>query len=111
MGTISHCPGNFPYGQLFRCGTEALEIAAILGPPVGHFQSEGDRFSMNAVRPADFRSVLELVCAALKDFAHALETSVDEPRGIAQYERLSRVHDIIRRQPVVQPARGLWIAN
>src|ERR1051325_1215365 len=60
---------NLSHGHL-PCGvTEAPDVALVLGEPVGDFQTEGDRFSVDAVRAADLRGMAELMCAEIEDFS------------------------------------------
>ncbi len=111
MRCVAHGAGNFSYGHLPRGVPEAIEVAAILGKPIGDFQAKRDRLGVHSVRAADLRRVLKLPRAAFEHLAETHEAVLDQSRGFAKLQGLRGVHDVIRRQAVVQPARGAGIAD
>ena len=90
---------------------ESFEVAAILGKPVGDFQTERDRLGMNSVRASDLRRVLKLARAAFQDFTEADQPMLDQARSFAKLQGLRGVHHVVRGHPVMQPARGVRIAD
>ena len=49
--------------------------------------------------------------APLEDLAETHQAVLDQARGFAKLQGLRGIHDIVRRQAVVQPARGGGIAD
>ena len=103
--------GNFPHGHFARGGREALGVAAIFGEPVRDFQSKRDRLGVNAVRAPDFGRVLEFPRALFEHLVEMRDAFFDQLRSVANEQRLRRVHDVVRCEAVVQPARRLGIAD
>ena len=66
---------------------------------------------MNAVGPADLRRVLKFVRALFQHFTEALEPRLNQARSLAHLQRLRRIHHVVRRQAVMQPARRCGIAD
>jgi hypothetical protein len=59
----------------------------------------------------DLRCVLKFARPAFEHFAEADEPVLDKARRLANLQGLRRVHDVVRGQAVMQPARGVGIAN
>src|SRR6266568_6813358 len=53
MRSRTHRAGNLSHGHLRRGVAKACNVALVFGEPVGNLQSEGDGFSMDAVRAAN----------------------------------------------------------
>ena len=84
---------------------EALLIALILRVPIRDLESEGDGLGVNPVRAANLRRVTKLLCPECKDVAEFREAALDKAGRVADEKRLRCVHDVVRRQAMVQPAR------
>ena len=82
------------------------QIAAGFFVPDGEFQPEGDRLGMDAVGAADLHRMLEFEGAALEHFAQlARDRSSRIAEACCDLQRLRGIDDVIRGQPVMEPAR------
>src|SRR6266571_4653752 len=91
--------------------TEALLIAAIFGKPVGDLETESNGLGVHAMSAADLRRVLKFVRALFQHLSETLEPRFDQARSLAHLQRLRRIHYVVRRQAVMQPARRFGIAD
>ncbi len=66
---------------------------------------------MYAVRAADLHRVLEFKRPALQHFAQLLETLQQNPRSLADLQRLRRIHNVVRRHAVMEPARRFGVSG
>ena len=92
------------YAQIFGGGLEARDIALRLRIPVGDFESEGDRFGVDAVGAADHRRILELKCPAFEHFGQALQVARDQRRCLLDEQCLRSIDHVVRGETVVEPA-------
>ena len=92
-------PRSLPSARSSRCRSRSSSKAqpASLAP-------KRDRLGMHAVRPAHHWSVAVLVRPGHHRSERALEPVEDEFAGVPGLKGQSRVEDVRRRQPVVQPA-------
>ena len=97
--------GELADAHLLGGHLEALDVALHLGVPVGKLQAEGDRLGMDAVGAADLRRVLELAARGASAHREASQVIADDGGGLLHQQRLRGVHDVVRGQSVVQPAR------
>ena len=106
-----HRARNLAHAQIFRRGAQPRQIAPGLFVPDGELQAERDGLGVNAVRAADLHRVLELERAALQHLAQRFETAQQNRRRLLQLQRLRGIHHVVRRQPVVQPARCFRVSR
>ena len=92
--------------MLLGGGFEAGDVAPHFGVPVEQLEAEGRRLGVDAVGSPDRGSVLEFEGAPLEDREQAYSIAVgNDGRGRFDLQRLRGVDDIVRSEPVVQPAR------
>ena len=111
MCGIAYCAGNFAESDLAGSLLEAINVTLIFGEPVGDFEAEGDGLGVDTVGTADLRRVLKFVSAQVKDFAEKDEIAFNDAGGVAQKQRLSGVDHVVGGHAIVEPARGVGIAN
>src|SRR5580692_8607689 len=61
---------------------------------------------MNPMGTPDLRCIPKLMRAQIQHLAEQHKSPLDELRSFANLQRLGGIDDVIRSQPVVQPARG-----
>ena len=92
-------------------GGEAREIALHFVVPESQFQAERDRLGVDAVRSPDLHRVLEFERARLQHRGQIVDAFENHFRSAAHQQGLRGVDDVVRRQPVMQPARRVRLAR
>ncbi len=105
MAERAHRARQLAHAHVLGRGVEAGSVALHLGVPVEQLEAEGGGLGVDAVGAADGGRVLELDGAALEHGQQRGDAVADERRGFFDLQRLRRVDDVVRREPVVQPAR------
>ncbi len=100
--------GELADAHVFGGSIEAGEVALHLGVPVEQLEAECRGLGVDAVRAADGRRVLELDGAALEHCEQRRKPVADERRRLFDLQGLRGVDNVVRREPVVQPA-GLGV--
>ena len=78
MGECADCARELAHAHVFSGGLETRNIALHLGVPVGQLESESDGLSMDPVRAAHHRSVLEFPGASLQHGGEAVQVFGDD---------------------------------
>src|SRR3954471_7747878 len=104
MGKNSYCAGELAYAHVFGRGNKARDVALRFRIPVGDLETEGDWFGVDSVGAADHGSVFEFPGAALEHFGEALQVLGDHFGRLADEQGLGGVDDVVRGEPVMEPA-------
>ena len=78
-----------------------------LVPPERQLQAERDRFGVYAVGASHLIRILILKRLLLEHRGELIEIALDQGRCAFNLQRLSGIDDIVRGQPVMEPARGI----
>ena len=104
MGTISDCTRKLANAHLFGSSSKAFQVTIHFVVEICEYQSEGDRFGMDAMRPADHGSVLEFQGPAAEYFMQTMEIVAENGGSFFDLQSLGSIDDVVRGQAVVQPA-------
>src|SRR5439155_3009275 len=83
---------------------DAVPRAVELERPAGELPAERGRLRVNAMRAADANGVPVLLRSCDDCRERAVDPFEDLTPGILNLQRQRRVHDVGRREPVVEPA-------
>src|ERR1700722_1343232 len=100
MGKRSHRPRKLTHSQILSRGLKANDIALRLRVPVRYFETKRDGLSMNAMRPPNHRSVLELKCPALQHLRQPIEINRNQRRRLLDQQCLRRIDYVVRRKSI-----------
>ena len=106
-----HRAGELAHAHPFGGPLEAPDVALHLGVPTGQLQAKGDGLGVHAMGASGHGRVLELLRAPLEHKRQPPQVFGDDGRCGLHLQRLRRVHNVIRREPIVQPARGLRVID
>ncbi len=105
MAEGTHGAGELADAHVFGGGVKAGDIPLRFRIPVEQLEPKRCRLSVNAVSAPNSRRVLELERALFQDRSKFFELRRDDRGGGFDLQRLRRIHHIVRRQAIVQPAR------
>ena len=101
---VPTAPESLPTRMSSAAASKRIEIALHLGIPVEQLEAEGRGLGVDAVGAADGGRVLELDGAALEHGEKADNAFANQRRCFFDLQRLGRIDNVVRREPVVQPA-------
>src|SRR5512133_975840 len=105
MRGVSNRPRQLPDAHLLGGEVEALEVALHFGVPVRQLQSECNRLGMDTMSAANLWGMSEFLCPALEHLDQLLDIRPQDRGCLLYQERLRRIDDIVRREPIVEPSR------
>ena len=101
IGEGADSAGNGAGGDFFAGIDEARAAAVELGIGFGHFQAEGHRLGVNAVRAADADRILVFDCAALDSGEKRVHVGKEQIGGLDQLHVEAGVEHIRRGHALV----------
>src|SRR6185312_15194089 len=104
MGAIPDCSGELANAHLFRGSSEAFQVTIHFVVEICEYQSEGDRFGMDAMGSSDHGRVLKLDGPAAENFMQTMEIIAENGGGFLDLQGLGGINHVVRGQPVMQPA-------
>jgi hypothetical protein len=107
----SHGARDLAHAQVFGGRAQPFEVAPRFAVPDRKLKSEGDRLGMHAVGAADLHGVFELEGPPPQHRAQTLQPGQQNLARLPDLQRLRRIHDVVRSEPVMQPPRRFGLAR